>query len=57
MACITHHFACDCREARIRKLCEEVIASHTATCCCSMCRLARDLLGYTPELSVGCCYD
>jgi hypothetical protein len=27
--CVTHHFACDCREARFRELLEDVIWKHS----------------------------
>jgi len=27
--CLTHHFACDCREARFRELLEDTIRAHS----------------------------
>jgi len=27
--CVTHHFACDCREARFRELLEDTIRAHS----------------------------
>ena len=52
--CVTHHFACDCREARFRELLEDTIRAHSTpdngnyNYCdedpCEWCREAKALI-------------
>ena len=53
--CTTHHFACDCREQMIQKVCEYVLNMHkelkqfmaglaeAKICNCNICNIARTL--------------
>ena len=52
--CVTHHFACDCREARFRELLEDTLRAHSTpgngnyNYCdedpCEWCREAKSLI-------------
>ena len=57
--CITHHFACDCREAAFKELLLEVMQSHAdprssdyqdcGNYPCLWCQKAAELLNLTPS--------
>ena len=57
--CTTHHFACDCREAKFKELLQDVMDSHSSTdngaynACeidpCSWCIQAGELIGPSAE--------
>ena len=60
--CTTHHYACDCREAKVRELVEAAykLASvpavldvlgrnHIANCVCSLCHTKAALRYFQPE--------
>jgi hypothetical protein len=59
--CVTHHHACDCREAKIKLVAETLLAAHDAyvycngssvSCQCEACQAARELIGGTMTSNV-----
>lgn len=51
--CTTHHYACQCRELKMQKVCRALIEAHNESvlldgypnaCNCDDCKTARELL-------------
>ena len=53
--CITHHYACDCREEKLKRICRAILEEHHALkefvagfakadpCQCDTCKAIREL--------------